>query len=149
MVPVKILMVCLGNICRSPLAQGILESKIDSSKYTVDSAGTAAYHTGNSPDPRSIAIANQHGISIKNQKARQFSILDFQKFHYIYVMDKTNYRDIISLASSEDEKRKVKLILDNEMEVPDPYYGGEEGFKKCFTLLDHACNRIIRILEDE
>ena len=80
MVPVKILMVCLGNICRSPLAQGILESKIDSSKYTVDSAGTAAYHTGNSPDPRSIAIANQHGISIQNQKARQFSILDFQKF---------------------------------------------------------------------
>ena len=148
MVPVKILMVCLGNICRSPLAQGILESKIDSSKYTVDSAGTAAYHTGNSPDPRSIAIANQHGISIQNQKARQFSIFDFQKFHYIYVMDKTNYRDIISLASSEDEKRKVKLILDNEMEVPDPYYGGNNGFENVYQLLDEACQIIANKIEE-
>ena len=118
---VNILMVCLGNICRSPLAQGILESKVDSKKVWIDSAGTAAYHTGNSPDSRSIAIANKYGISIQNQKARQFIKEDFNIFSKIYVMDQINYENIIALAETQQEIDKVEMILGVEREVPDPY----------------------------
>lgn len=96
---VNILMVCLGNICRSPLAQGILESKVNSKRVSIDSAGTAAYHTGNPPDPRSIAIANKYGISIQNQKARQFSKEDFNIFSKIFVMDQSNYENVIDRKS--------------------------------------------------
>jgi len=139
---VNILMVCLGNICRSPLAQGILESKVDSKKVWIDSAGTAAYHTGNSPDSRSIAIANKYGISIQNQKARQFIKEDFNIFSKIYVMDQINYENIIALAETQHEIDKVEMILGVEREVPDPYYGGSESFQYSYDLLDHACNRI-------
>ncbi len=139
---VKLLMVCLGNICRSPLAQGILESKVDTKKITVDSAGTAAYHIGNPPDPRSIAIAKKYGIDLSLQRARQFRREDFTTFSKIYVMDHANYKNIIALAQSEKEREKVALILSDNREVPDPYYGGEEGFQSCFDLLDEACERI-------
>lgn len=139
---VNILMVCLGNICRSPLAQGILESKVDAKKVWVDSAGTAAYHTGNPPDSRSIAIANKYGISIQNQKARPFIKEDFNIFYKIYVMDQSNYENVIALAETQQEIDKVEMILGTDKEVPDPYYGGSEGFQYCYDLLDHACNRI-------
>ena len=139
---VNILMVCLGNICRSPLAQGILESKIDAKKVWIDSAGTAAYHTGNPPDSRSIAIANKYGISIQNQKARPFIKKDFNIFSKIYVMDQSNYENVITLAETQQEIDKVEMILGADKEVPDPYYGGSEGFQYCYDLLDHACNRI-------
>ena len=143
---VKILMVCLGNICRSPLAQGILESKVDPEKVSVDSAGTAAYHTGNAPDPRSIAIAQQHGIDIQSQKARQFVKHDFSIFSEIYVMDQSNYQNVIALAETDQQRAKVHLILEEQKEVPDPYYGGENGFEYCFELLDKACNGIVKSL---
>ena len=91
----KILMVCLGNICRSPLAQGLLESKVNESKVYTDSAGTAAYHVGNSPDERSIEVAKKHGIYINNQRARKFVIEDFEKFSIIYAMDESNYQNIL------------------------------------------------------
>ncbi|NDG45851.1 MAG: low molecular weight phosphotyrosine protein phosphatase [Flavobacteriia bacterium] len=139
---VKLLMVCLGNICRSPLAQGILESKVDTKKITVDSAGTAAYHIWNPPDPRSIVIAKKYGIDLSLQRARQFRREDFTAFSKIYVMDHANYKNIIALAQSEKEREKVALILSDNREVPDPYYGGEEGFQSCFDLLDEACERI-------
>lgn len=143
---VKILMVCLGNICRSPLAQGILESKVDPEKVSVDSAGTAAYHTGNAPDPRSIAIAQKHGIDIQSQKARQFVKHDFSIFSEIYVMDQSNYQNVIALAETDQQRAKVHLILEEQKEVPDPYYGGENGFEYCFELLDKACNGIVKSL---
>ena len=139
---VNILMVCLGNICRSPLAQGILESKVDAEKVWVDSAGTAAYHTGNPPDSRSITIANKYGISIQNQKARPFIKEDFDIFSKIYVMDQSNFENVIALAETQQEIDKVEMILGTDKEVPDPYYGGSEGFQYCYDLLDHACNRI-------
>jgi len=104
--PVKILMVCLGNICRSPLAEGILTSKLPKNKFIVDSAGTGSYHIGKQPDPRSIATALQHGLDITNQKARQFSKRDFEDFDYIYVMDSSNYDDVIQLAKNEEQKIK-------------------------------------------
>ena len=141
-------MVCLGNICRSPLAEGILKDKSKHLDITVDSAGTAGYHIGSAPDFRSIEIAQAHGIDITQQRARQVNSKDFQKFDLIYAMDKQNYSNLISLASNEKERNKVKMILNevnnNKYEsVPDPYYGIENGFKKVFSMLEDACEKII------
>jgi len=147
----KILMVCLGNICRSPLAEGILRSKL-SNGFTVDSAGTGNWHVGNAPDPRSIATAKNHNIDISNLKGRQFSKQDFADFDYIYVMDYQNYKDVVSLASSEEDKAKVQLILDEifpgeRVDVPDPYYGLQDGFEKVYIMLEEACASIAKKLQ--
>lgn len=150
----RILMVCLGNICRSPLAEGILVSKVDSDKIFVDSAGTAAYHVGELPDKRSIAVAKKFGIDISYQRARQFVVEDFDKFDVIYAMDTSNYHNIILKSRTEAEQKKVFLIL-NELDdksdesVPDPYYGGEQGFDNVYKMLDRACNIIANKLEHE
>ena len=143
----KILMVCLGNICRSPLAEGILKSKVSSENILVDSAGTAGYHIGELPDKRSIAVAMKYGIDITDQRSRQFSIADFDNFDIIYVMDESNYHNIVSLARNDQDADKVKLILqevsDKELlNVPDPYYGGDQGFENVYTMLDEACSLI-------
>lgn len=146
----NILMVCLGNICRSPLAEGILEHKIiqKNLSHTVDSAGTASFHVGESPDYRSQKVAKAHGINISKQKGRHFTVKDFKHFDYIFVMDSSNYRNVISLAKNEEDKNKVVLILNvlypNEnLSVPDPYHGGDEGFEKVYQMLDLACDKII------
>lgn len=143
----KILMVCLGNICRSPLAEGILQSKVNSDFIQVDSAGTAAYHIGNLPDSRSIDVARKYGIDLTHQRARQFSVDDFDAFDFIYAMDESNYQNILALAKSEEDVSKVKLILnetnpDTDASVPDPYYGGDEGFENVYYMLDEACEII-------
>ena len=140
-------MVCLGNICRSPLAEGILQSKLDANFFSVDSAGTAAYHIGELPDLRSIAVAKKHGVDISNQRARKFDIKDFIEFDIIYAMDKENYQNICSLAKNNTELQKVKMILDEvklsqNLSVPDPYYGGDDGFQNVYQLLDEACEKI-------
>lgn len=145
--PIKILMVCLGNICRSPLAEGILASKLPNEKFLVDSAGTGSWHIGHAPDNRSIATARKNGLNITNQRGRQFSRNDFDSFDYIYVMDNSNYRDVIHLAQNDIQKEKVKLILDalfpNEnVDVPDPYYGTANGFDAVYQMLDEACDII-------
>lgn len=146
----RILMVCLGNICRSPLAQGILEHvlKVSNIQAYVDSAGTQAYHAGESPDIRSEDIARKHGIDISNQRARKFEIQDFDNFDRIYVMDSENYSNIASLARNEKDREKVKMIM-NEVypgqnrQVPDPYYGGKDGFEKVFQMLSLASDKIV------
>jgi len=140
-------MVCLGNICRSPLAEGILKSKTFGEDVFVDSAGTGAYHVGEKPDRRSIAIGLQHGVDISGQKARKFSRTDFNDFDLIYVMDQSNYENVISLAEDEESKAKVILILNEvfpneDLDVPDPYYGGDFGFKNVFNMLDKSCDII-------
>lgn len=145
----KILMVCLGNICRSPLAEGILKDKIQKNNlnWIVDSAGTGGYHVGSSPDPRSIQVAALNDIDISMQRARKVRSIDFEEFDLIYAMDTYNYQDLLKQAR-EDEKSKIKLIL-NEVEpktnqsVPDPYYGGEDGFKNVFNMINEACESII------
>lgn len=144
-------MVCLGNICRSPLAEGILKSKVFSFKTFIDSAGTGAYHLGELPDKRSIAVANSHDIDITSQRARKFSVKDFDKFDIIYVMDNANYTDVVKLARNEKDVSKVKLILNevfpNEnLDVPDPYNGGEFGFRNVYKMLDQACDVIAKRL---
>ncbi|PJJ11084.1 protein-tyrosine phosphatase [Flavobacterium sp. 1] len=149
--PVKILMVCLGNICRSPLAEGILASKLPNDKFFVDSAGTGSWHIGHAPDNRSITTAKKNGLNIANQKGRQFSKTDFDTFDYIFVMDNTNYRDVIHLANNEIQKEKVQLILnsifpDENVDVPDPYYGVANGFDMVYQMLDEACDVIAQRL---
>lgn len=143
----RILMVCLGNICRSPLAEGILQSKILSDSITIDSAGTSGFHQGELPDPRSIAVAQLNGIDITNQRSRKFLVEDFDKFDLIYAMDQSNYQNLIDLARNKDDESKVKMILNesnpNEnLNVPDPYYGGDKGFDNVFRMLDEACEVI-------
>ena len=140
-------MVCLGNICRSPLAEGILKSKIDSNNIFVDSAGTGHWHIGKKPDPRSIEVAKKHQLDITDQRARQFSKQDFDDFDYIFVMDNSNKKDVLSIARNDSDKEKIHLILNeifpNEnMDVPDPYYGGSEGFQTVYRMLDLSCDSI-------
>ena len=135
-------MVCLGNICRSPLAEGILQSKVDPDKVFVDSAGTAGYHVGNPPDKRSVAVAKKHGLNINHQKCRKFSKADFSEFDHIYVMDRSNYSDVASLAANQEQASKVKLLLSEVelgiKEVPDPYYGGDNGFENVYQMINDA-----------
>jgi protein-tyrosine phosphatase len=146
----RILMVCLGNICRSPLAEGILRSRLTEKKVSeilVDSAGTSDNHVGQHPDARSAANALRHGIDISQHLGRQFRASDFDRFDTIYAMDRSNYEDIVSISRTEADKSKVKLIL-NELHpgrnesVPDPYFGGEAGFEHVFHLLNEACTLI-------
>lgn len=148
---VKILMVCLGNICRSPLAEGILASKLPKNKFTVDSAGTGSWHIGRKPDERSIVTAKKNKIDISHQKGRQFTIRDFETFDYIYVMDNSNYNDVMHLAKTPEQRNKVQLILnelfpDENVDVPDPYYGLANGFDHVYEMLDQACELIAKKL---
>lgn len=148
MAKTKVLMVCLGNICRSPLAKGILDSLVDQNQVDVDSAGTGDYHIGDLPDERSIEVAKKNGLDITDQRGRQFTADDFKQFDYILAMDNYNYEDIIALASTEEDKKKVKLILnyaipDENLDVPDPYFGGKSGFNDVYDMLTKACRSFI------
>lgn len=143
----RVLMVCLGNICRSPLAEGILKSKIDTDKTLVESAGTGGWHVGELPDPRSVEVAQNHQIDITYQRCRKFTYADFENFDWIYVMDRSNLADVLSLARNEQDKQKVRLILNEiqqgeNLDVPDPYYGGDRGFENVYQMLDEACEVI-------
>lgn len=151
----KILMVCLGNICRSPVAEGILRHKAlqNNLTVTIDSAGTSGYHSGSHPDIRSVENALSNGVDISKQVSRKFTEKDFEDFDKIYVMDSNNLKDVLSLAKTEKQKQKVELIL-NEVfpgenrSVPDPYFGND-GFENVFNLLDSACDRIIEHIKKE
>ncbi|MCB0625721.1 MAG: low molecular weight phosphotyrosine protein phosphatase [Saprospiraceae bacterium] len=146
----KILMVCLGNICRSPLAEGILKEKIKENglPWEVDSAGTGSWHVGEPPDPRSVAVARAHGIDILDQRARQFRPADFRQFDLIFAMDASNYQNILRMAPSGTDTSKVELIMNvvdpgRNRAVPDPYWD-DNGFEGVFRMLDEACERIIQ-----
>jgi protein-tyrosine phosphatase len=147
-------MVCLGNICRSPLAEGILASKLPRNKFTVDSAGTGDWHIGHAPDSRSIAAAKNHDLDITNQKARQFKIEDFDEYDYIYVMDQSNYKNVINLAKNQKNKDKVQIILNElypseNVDVPDPYFGMSNGFEIVYNMLNEVCDIIAGKLIDK
>lgn len=145
----KILMVCLGNICRSPLAEGILKQEVKQAglDWTVDSAGTGGYHTGELPDPRSIAVAKQHGLDITDQRARKFVAADLDRYDLVLAMDAQNYQDILKLATTEAQRDRVKLILNystpgHNRGVPDPYWD-DDGFEGVYQMLKTACERVV------
>ena len=146
----RILFVCLGNICRSPLAEGILQAKINANKldWQVDSAGTSGMHAGELPDVRSIEIAKARGIDIMNQRSRQFKKSDFFEFDFVYVMDKLNLKNVRLLADTEEQRMKVDMIMEMVnpgalKDVPDPYWD-DDGFAGVYDMLDEACEIIIQ-----
>lgn len=148
---IKIVMVCLGNICRSPLAEGILASKLPSNQFIIDSAGTGNWHVGKSPDKRSVAIAKKYGIDISNQQAAHFSPNYFEEYDYIFVMDRSNYKNVIDLATHSSHKDKVSYILDSlfpdkKAEVPDPYYDEMDAFEEVYQMLDKSCSILAKKL---
>ena len=152
----KVLMVCLGNICRSPIAEGILRQRVKELGLDVetDSAGTAAFHVGEAPDTRMIKVAKANGIDISDLRARQFLKVDFKHFDLIYAMDKSNYDNILNLAEKDTDREKVRMILNetspgSQAEVPDPYYGGEEGFQHVIDLLDEAMDHVMNRINEE
>lgn len=146
----KILFVCLGNICRSPLAEGILKKKFEEKGIDgiIHSAGFEPYHEGQHPDPRSVDTAKKHHIDISNKVARLFSLDDFDNYDKILVMDSMNYADVMRLARDESDRKKVDFLLNqvnegSNDEVPDPYYGGPSGFDKVYDMMEKACDRIV------
>ncbi len=143
-------MVCLGNICRSPIADGLLRKKVKENNLNifVDSAGTAAYHIGKTPDKRMCDTARQNGTNIDNLSARQFSTQDFDDFDIIYAMDESNRQNIVSLARNNFDRKKVRLILDelvseSNLSVPDPYYGTLADFNEVYELVDKVTSVIV------
>lgn len=150
----KILMVCLGNICRSPLADGLLRAKLAEHglPVEVDSAGTGDWHVGEAPDPRMRETAKSKGLSIDDLRGRQFVQEDYDRFDRIYVMDASNRENVLKLARNEADKSKVDLLLNlthpvEDMEVPDPYFGGNEGFEHVYQLVDNATEQIVNELK--
>lgn len=146
----NILMVCLGNICRSPLAEGILRKKIHDLNLPaeVSSCGTSAYHISEPADPRTIATARRHGINISSHRARQFQPTDFDRYDLIFAMDRSNYRTLLRYARDSKDEKKVKLIMDMVphlagTDVPDPYYSEDDGFEEVYHMLDQACEAIV------
>lgn len=151
MAKVKVLFVCMGNICRSPVAEGVFAQLIEQQGLTehvqVDSAGTHAYHVGNPPDPRSLQTALRRGIDISNLRARRFAEDDFYEFDYVLAMDSDNYRNLSAVCPPET-RYKLKMFLDfaphlNELDVPDPYYGGELGFERVLDLVEAAAEGLV------
>lgn len=147
----KILMVCLGNICRSPLAEGILRQLAADHKLDtiVDSCGTANYHIGEQPDHRSVKVAAANGIDISELNGRQFHTSDFDRFDFILTMDQNNFNDILKLAHTDEAKNKVKLMLSYLPEVEnknvfDPYYGSEKDFEAVYNQLHNACSNFLK-----
>lgn len=149
----KIMMVCLGNICRSPLAEGILQHKIDKAGFDweVASSGTAGYHVGELPDVRSMAISRKHGVDISYQRSQKFQLSYLDEYDFILAMDIHNYEDILSLCTTDKQRQKVQLIMDygddpTIKEVPDPYYGGKNGFVDVYDMLDEATEGFLQTL---
>ncbi|MBD2103887.1 low molecular weight protein-tyrosine-phosphatase [Leptolyngbya sp. FACHB-261] len=153
--PTKLLFVCLGNICRSPSAENIMNHLIQRAnlgdQIICDSAGTASYHVGSAPDARMAKAAKQQGIVLRG-RARQFQVTDFAEFDLILAMDRDNYRDILRLDPNGQYRDKVRLMCEfcsrhPDQEVPDPYYGGEAGFGYVIDLLLDACEGLLQTLK--
>jgi protein-tyrosine phosphatase len=148
----RVLFVCLGNICRSPLADGVLAHKLSRAGLghliEVDSAGTGAYHIGEPPHVESMRVARQHGMPIDHLRARQVKRPDFESFDLIVAMDRKNHSDLLALESSGEHHHKVKLFMAyvpeaTVMDVPDPYFGGPAGFDEVFALVETGCDTIL------
>lgn len=155
---VRVLFVCLGNICRSPLAEGLFRSAVAvhglSEYFEIDSAGTAAWHIGKGPDHRMRELASSKGILIDSIKARQFQALDLERFDHIFAMDKDNQSDMLSMDPADNYGHRVRLYREFDSEpgnyqVPDPYYGGSDGFKEVFVILERTAHILLHHLARE
>ncbi len=154
--PLKVAFVCLGNICRSPLAEGAFRAHVASQglskRFLIDSAGTSSYHVGELPDQRSIAVAARHDVDISGQRSRQFVSSDLQEFDYVIAMDRSNQSNINALSSGE-QRAEVTLLLDEgdtrTREVPDPYYGGPGGFDHVWQLVNEATESLLQRIISE
>jgi protein-tyrosine phosphatase len=151
---IKVLMVCLGNICRSPMAEGILRHKVRQLGLNIetDSAGTSQWHEGEAPDRRAIGSMESRGINIADLRARPFHHSDFQEFDYIFAMDSSNFEDILQLARDDEERGKVMMIMNlvdryENVSVPDPYFGGPMQFDRVYDMLDEATDVFLKGLE--
>lgn len=142
----KILMVCLGNICRSPLAHGILKQKIKDKQlnWIVESAGTGDWHIGEAPDRRAISIAKKYGVDISSQRARHFRPAFFEEYDLIFVMDRQNFADVCAQAANKGDLEKVQLFLADDI-VPDPYFD-DNLFDPVFQMIDKRCMEVIEII---
>lgn len=151
----SILFVCLGNICRSPLAEGVFAAVLEErgliSRFQLDSAGTGGWHAGSAPDPRSVAIAANHGIDISRQKARKVTSDDFSRFDLILGMDYSNVEELRRIAPVAARER-IHLFLEfahgNARDVPDPYYGGPDGFASVYRMIREASDRLVTRLAE-
>lgn len=146
----NILVICLGNICRSPMAEGLLlkhfSEGLKISNWKVDSCGTSNYHKGELADPRMILTAKKHGIDLPH-RSRQLKIEDFDEFDYLMVMDEKNYEDVVSICPSKKEKVDLISNLSENYRgqmIPDPYFGDQKGFDEVYKLLDHICAEIVQ-----
>ena len=154
--PVRVLFVCLGNICRSPLAEGVFRHKVREAGLEhlieIDSAGTGAWHVGNPPDRRMTATARRHGVDLSSQRARQFVDTDLKDFDHVLAMDKSNLHDILYLDAGDDLGQRVTLFRQwdpepGDYEVPDPYYDGAEGFETVYGIVDRTTDNLLRGLQ--
>jgi len=153
----RVLFVCLGNICRSPAAEGIFDAKVNAAglenKITIDSAGTSGYHNGELPDARMRQHGSKRGYQF-NSRSRQFVVQDFEQFDVIIVMDESNYKDVMRLASNSEQQKKVHRMVEFSQQypddhIPDPYYSGAEGFEYVLDLLEDATEGLLHFLMDK
>jgi protein-tyrosine phosphatase len=152
----KVLFVCLGNICRSPMAEGVLRTKAKEGSVSleIDSCGTGDWHIGETPDERAQQCMKDLGDDISDLRARQFEKKDFDAYDRIFVMDKSNYQNVVVQASNNEQKEKVELFLnlshpEEDREVPDPYFGGSEGFHNVYKMLDSAAKSFLKELDEQ
>lgn len=155
---IRIMFVCMGNICRSPLAEGVFRHQAREAgvldHFEIASSGTGAWHIGQKPDRRMNQVAEARGVSMKGQRAQQFEFNDFDYYDYIFVMDRDNLHHVMHFDAARQFKEKVRLFREHDpypgdMEVPDPYYGGAQGFERVFEMVDRTCNQLLAHLVKE
>ena len=155
---VRVLFVCMGNICRSPVAEGVFRRMLEGAGLTgkvfVDSAGTHSYHIGAPPDMRSQATAQRRGVDLRSLRARRVTVTDFAKFDYILAMDRDNFENLLALCQDTELQHRIQLFLDfapdlPEREVPDPYYGGPTGFDRVMDLIEVAAQGLLMHIREQ